>query len=74
MTLLLCIGLFFSANSRAYLIEEEATEKEPINRFITRAPVPINDECNARNFSQRIWYSSNHFPSYYRYESYIFHS
>lgn len=68
MTLLFCIGLFFSANSRAYLIEaneEEATEREPIDLLLV---LPNNDECDARNFSQRIWYCSNHFPHYDRYE------
>jgi hypothetical protein len=53
MTLLLCIGLFFSTNSDAGVyFTEETVEKEFIDLFV----LYINNECHARNFGQRIWY------------------
>ncbi len=51
MTLLICIGLLLPTNSYAYFTEE-TIEKEFIDLLLLYA----NNECNARNFSQRIWY------------------
>ena len=60
MTLLLCIGFFFSTNSRAYFIEatEAAEKKGSVVVVVDLLPLLyINNECHASNFSERIWYS-----------------